>query len=117
MNQFRYLGAREGAPEEPLGGEITRAFWGGITTAVGTRIDNGLFAESFPERCPEYPLTIATNSDALGRAFRAEHPNVAWPLSELQIPATLAGLEAIEFFYRHVSQVTERGWQDRKSVV
>ena len=112
MGGFRYLGEREGPQQEPLRDEIGQAFWGGIAATVGTRINNGAFAESFPEQCPEYPVSVATNAEALGQAFRAEHPNVAWPLNEAQVPRTLAALEAIEFFHLHVSQVAERGWHD-----
>lgn len=103
-----YFSEREGAvpPAEVI--EIGPNFWAGFVALVTQRIWNNAFAESFPLCCSDTNLPNDSDAQSLGSLFSAEVHCVGWPLDPTSKPGTHDILDSVEFFWRHVSEVTER---------
>lgn len=84
--------------------EFSQAIWGGIVALVRSLLANGAFGYQFPENCEDRAGPFGADARNMGLALGAEIPDVAWPLSEWQVPPTLAILDLIEFCYRAVGR-------------
>ena len=100
-----YFSEREGQVLPAHETQIGSIFWGGFVTLVEQRLRSGAFAESFPICCSDTGLPCDSDSEGLGRLFKAEIKSIDWPLNSTSTPNTSDLLNAIEFFWRHVSQV------------
>jgi hypothetical protein len=103
-----YFSEREGFEEPRNEEEIGPEFWAGFVALIRARLNDGSFAEVFPSPCFDTPYPMDCDAGALGRLFAAENGAVAWPLDSDNTPETLATLDGVEFFFRHVSKVTDR---------
>jgi hypothetical protein len=122
-----YFSDREQGPRPRTGETIGSAPWGGLVTAVDTRIAAGAFGVSFPEECPDGHGTAGTDFRGMGLAVLAEIPDLAeaeltgvepwelertkdftgWPLLPEHLPSTLVILDLVEFCHRHVADPIE----------
>lgn len=108
MSAPRYFSERERGASDPASDSLGEEFWKGLLAAIQRRIADGCFAEAFPKQCFESPYPVETDVDALGGAFAGENPSVPWPLRANCLADTLPALDAVEFFAKHVSQVSAR---------
>ena len=108
--QDSYFSERElGAPardQEVIG----QHFWDGFTALIRARVGDGSLAESFPLNCPDAPTPFGCDESAVKQAFSGDVPSGEWPIDSTAVPETLAALDAVEFFCRHVSKPREREW-------
>jgi hypothetical protein len=86
--------------------EISSELWGGIQAFVERGLGTGLFAEDFPEQCPDGAGVYASDRQGFVQTVRAEIRGLDWPSANC-VPPTLAVLDLVEFVYRHASQATE----------
>jgi hypothetical protein len=109
-NEFedRYFSEREGEVPAADQSDVGSEFWGGLVSLVQQRIGNNAFAESFPVTCSDTGLPHDTDVRSMGRLFKAEIRTIEWPLDAESIPTTSNALNAIEFFWRNVSEVTDK---------
>ncbi len=89
--------------------EIGTEAWGGLLTTIRSRIDDGSFACSFEEMCPDGYGPYATDEEAFMTALRAEVPNLPMFIHREEVPSTLQILDVIEFCWRHAAQASKRG--------
>jgi hypothetical protein len=113
MGTGLYFSERERGTEPQDQQEVSQAFWSGLIGFIQARLADGTFAESFPLTCFESPLPVDCNTEALQLAVKGEHPEIPWPLvATSTVPPTLAILDLVEFFHRHVSRPTQRSYHD-----
>ena len=114
----RYFSEREGE-EKPRDSEVIDArTWRGISAEITSRVNDGSFGESYPDRCPDGAVVCGTDEDRFSFAVRAEigdlpedrPPWHAFPHDDP--PRTLAILDLIEFCWRAVSKATSIGYHD-----
>jgi len=67
-------------------------------------MNDGSLAERFPLNCSDAPIPFGSDESVIKPAFQSEFPSMQWPLHLNDIPDTLSVLDAVEFFYRHVSK-------------
>lgn len=108
MDSDFYFSEREGGIARTTEPELSRRFWNGFRSLIQTLMNDGSFAQAFPERCIERPLPVDCDGKALWDALHAEVPGFSWPQNGQDLPDTLVGLDAVEFFARHVSEVASR---------
>ena len=114
----RYFSEREGE-EMPRESEVIDArAWRGISTEITSRVNDGSFGESYPDRCPEGAVTCGTDSDRFSYAIRAEInslPEDGYPWDTFphdDPPPTLVILDLLEFCWRAISKATTIGYHD-----
>jgi hypothetical protein len=81
--------------EPPAGRELdalTVPAWNGIVSLVEVGVVAALFAEDFPEPCPDGRGVVACDARRFGLALRGDVPSLSWPLTEFAMPTTLAVL-------------------------
>lgn len=106
----QYYSDRMRGPRARTGEELTPAAWGGIVSVVERGIGQLLFAEDFPELCPDGAGACGCDRRTLGLAVEAEIPDLRWPLNERDPPPTLAALDLLELIHEHASAPVERGY-------
>ena len=116
MEDNSYFSEREGPLPPRDRDEISEEFWGGFVGLITARLSDGSFAESFPSPCYDTPLPMDCGRLALGGLFKGENPELSWPLDESQTPQTHQALDAVQFFFRHVSCVTQRSAHTSRSL-
>lgn len=96
--------------------EIPHNAWSGLASYIITLIDNGYFAEHFPEQCPEGQGCYGTNEKLLSQGVLAEIPELSWPLvtekksqsfgapNEPFVENYLTILDFVQFCYEHISK-------------
>lgn len=109
---YRYYSERVLGEISPRTEDISTEFWRGFVALVESRSRDGWFAERYPKHCFEAPLPVETDSDALGAAFSAHNPHIAWPFNSSEVPQVLDVLDAIEFFGSLVSKPQTRKYHD-----
>ena len=110
-----YFSEREGQDAEADRMAIGADFWGGFVSIVAQRLGNGGFAEDFPICCSDTGLAHDCDRQAVGLRLRAEVRSIDWPLDPFQNVSTLDVLDSAEFFWRHISNVTERKGHSSRS--
>lgn len=109
MGTDSYFSEKEGiAQSDNTDENLSPEFWAGVVAIINARVEDGSFAQSFPDNCMDDPLPFQTDRRALGDLFSAEHGDIGWPLRQGDVPKVHQALDAIEFFVRIVSQVTDR---------
>lgn len=98
-----YYSERVSGPRSRTATEFTERSWGGIVALVERNVGNNLFADEFPEQCPDGRGVCATDERSLRLAVLAEHPDVAWPLDAQAVPDAPAVLDLIEYLHRIAS--------------
>jgi hypothetical protein len=106
-----YFSEREIGLKPRIENEINDNVWGGLIALIDNLIDQQYFAQTFPERCPDFPDSLehiyGTNRSRMESAIWGHFANFKFPLTELGIPITLTILEFIEFCYEHISKPIE----------
>lgn len=110
-----YFSEREGVVPTAEEAEIGQSFWAGFVALISQRIGNNGFAESFPLCCSDTGLPHDTDVQTLGCLFSAEIHSLKWPLDPGAMPQTAEVLDSAEFFWRHVSEVTDRRGHSSRS--
>jgi hypothetical protein len=108
MEDNSYFSESENPPPPRDRDDISSEFWRGFAGLISSLVNDGSFAESFPSPCYDTPLPMDCDRSALGSLFIGENPHMTWPLHTRQTPKTLQALDAVQFFYRHISRVTQR---------
>jgi hypothetical protein len=90
--------------------EFNEHSWGGIVAIIERGTERGVFADEFPEQCPDGRGVYATNDRNLRLAVLGEHPDFSWPLDPADVPVAPAALDLIEFLHRYASEPMERDW-------
>ncbi|HEV2362438.1 MAG TPA: hypothetical protein VGS21_12105 [Acidimicrobiales bacterium] len=117
-----YYSDRERGPVPRTAEAFSLAAWGGVVSAITTRVTNGSFGGAFPEECPDGRGVCGTALHAMGLAVLAEIPALAeaaptgayvggnfsgWPPAAQMLPSTLAILDLIEFCTQRVAEPRE----------
>lgn len=95
--------------------QVTPTAWRGIATVIQGRLDNRSFGARFPEMCPDGAGACGVDQKAFWDALRAEIPTLdseypGFPLAEGMPPPLHNLMDMIEFCWRSVSRVEERGY-------
>jgi hypothetical protein len=81
--------------------------WAAILQLLERSVSRNTLAEDFPEPCPDgLGETYATDRNAVLETIQAEIPDLPWPMSNRDLPPTLAVLDLIQFMHRHASKAT-----------
>jgi hypothetical protein len=107
MSEHRYFSERQSGEQARDRDEVDEPFWRAFVGLINSYLAGNWFTQSFPETCFESPHPIECDTQSLSSVFRAEIPEVGWPLAPDSQPGTLAVLDAVEFFARIVSKPTE----------
>jgi hypothetical protein len=105
-----YFSDREQGPKPRTGTEITEGAWKGIVIAIGRRVTDGSFGQSFPEMCDDGRGPVGTNEKMLRDAIESEIPDLEWPWRGRELPSTYDALDFIEFCYRHIASPIKGDW-------
>jgi hypothetical protein len=105
-----YFSDREQGPKPRTGTEITEGAWKGIVIAIGRRVTDGSFGQSFPEMCDDGRGPVGTNEKILRDAIESEIPDLEWPWRGRELPSTYDALDFIEFCYRHIASPIKGDW-------
>ena len=108
MEDNSYFSESESPPLPRDRDDISSEFWRGFAGLISSLVNDGSFAQSFPLPCYDTPLPMDCDRSALGNLFIGENPDMTWPLDREQTPKTLQALDAVQFFYRHISRVSQR---------
>lgn len=85
--------------------EIGPVAWGRLVGIVQTSLTRNLFAQSFPEACPDGAPVAGTDVVSFWAAFEGDLPDLnRRALDHDKPPSTLAALDMVEFVSRHVSE-------------
>src|SRR4051812_10137969 len=98
-----YYSERVSGPRSRTETEFTERSWGGIVALVERSAANNVFADEFPEHCPDGRGVCATDERSLRLAVLAEHPEVTWPLDPQAVPDAPAVLDLVEYLHRIAS--------------
>jgi hypothetical protein len=103
-----YFGEREFGLKPRIEHEINDNVWGGLIALINNLIEEQYFAQSFPERCLDFPNSLdhiyGTNLSRMKLAIKGDFANFQFPPIELDRPLTLTILEFIEFCHKHISK-------------
>ena len=111
-----YFSEREHGESPRINHEISPTVWGGISSLIQRRIDDGSFGKSFPEGCPDNPMwSYGVNGHSFTVAIKAEIPALAgearvWQFSSIDMPETTVILDVIEFCWEYVSKPEQGGY-------
>lgn len=94
-----YYSEEVSGPRTRTKSEFDERSWGGIIALVRRGIATGVFAEEFPELCPDGRGVYATDERSLRLAILAEHPTISWPLDTTNVPDAPAVLDLLEFLH------------------
>ena len=82
--------------------------WLAIRALILSRIRNGAFGAGYPDTCPDGPVVVGCDEDAMKAAMSAEVPDVPdrawWSEEEMRRPTTLQVLDMIQFCWRAVGK-------------
>lgn len=99
-----YFSDRQHGPSPRTREDLPSNVWGGIITEIGSRVGDGSFGATYPDRCVDNPSSIyGTDEDAFARALVAEIPDLAWPLRADTQPELATVFDLIEFCSRAVA--------------
>ena len=90
--------------------ELTDAVWGGLVAIVDSGVNGNLFAQDFPERCPDTDkaAVIGCDRSAFYLALRGDLPTIELPMRPGDAPTVLDALDLVEFLHSHASEASER---------
>jgi hypothetical protein len=108
MNDNSYFSEREQGTMPRNREEITRGFWYGFVSYIESRISDGSFAEEFPVNCQIHNYPLGTDKEGIGSRLWGEIEHCSWPLDPNDVPDTITAMDVVEFFYRHISKVTDQ---------
>lgn len=94
---------------------VTPAAWRGIAALIRVRLDDGSFGARFPETCPDGAGACGTNEKLFWEALTAEIPILTESemlLYQEDPPPLLELMDVIEFCWRSVGKVRQRGYHD-----
>lgn len=90
--------------------EIGPVVWRRLVGIVQTALNRNLFAQSFPEPCPDGAPVAGTDQASFWAAFEGDLPELdRSALNRGEPPSTLAALDLVEFASRHVSEPKGEG--------
>ncbi len=107
---MKYFSERERGERERVVEEIGDTAWKGIFALVSARIDDGSFAASYPEQCPDGRGPVGTDRIAFYRAMRAEIPDLPermpwqYPDEMEDEVGTIDILDILEFCWRNIGK-------------
>src|ERR1051326_6522923 len=81
---------------------ITPEAWAGIWAIITTRLQNGSFANLFPEQCPDGYGVVGHDPALFEAAIRGD--GLTWPVEKDNAPDTLAVLDLLEFCHANVAK-------------
>lgn len=113
MKTVSYFSDREQGEAPRTAMEVTPVAWSGIAAVIRVRLADGSFGSRFPEICPDGAGACGTNEALFWKALTAEIP--ALTESEMLLyqedpPPLLELMDVIEFCWRSVGRVRQRGY-------
>ena len=105
-----YYSEQISGPRSRTETEFTERSWGGIVALVQRGAASGVFAEGFPEQCPDGRGVCGTDERSLRLAVLAEHPESSWPLDSTAVPEAPAALDLIEFLHDRASDPMQKDY-------
>ncbi len=105
-----YYSEQVSGPRSRTQTDFNERSWGGIVALVERGVANNVFAEEFPEQCPDGRGVCATDERSLRLAVLAEHPSISWPLDPATVPDPPAALDLIEFLHEFASDPTQEDY-------
>jgi len=106
----KFFSDRELGRREPWEVEISQGAWGGLWSAIRTRIAHGSFGYRFPLACFDGNAVAGCDETAFFGALHGQIPDL--DLRPGQTPETLAALDALEFCYAAIAEPHHHGWHD-----
>lgn len=108
-NEMLYFSEREHGESPRVNREISPTVWGGISSLIQGRINDGSFGKSFSEVCSDNSMWVCgVDIRSFKAAIEAEIPalslELVWQFSTIDTPYTTAILDVIEFCWRKVSK-------------
>ena len=69
---MRYFSERERGECSRTSDDIGEGAWGGIQALIKSRVEDGSFGKTYPEKCPDGTVPCGTDEKSLEQAVRAE---------------------------------------------
>src|SRR5581483_9289266 len=103
-----YFSDRSFGPPPRVLTDMDETLRGAIVEVIRGRADDGSFGAEYPDRCPDNPSVIGTDTRALRAAIIARALHNPFQ-READVPTTLQVLDLIEFGYEKIAQPRRRG--------
>lgn len=110
-----YFSDRERGAKPQTATEITPTAWQGIAALIQVRLEDDSFGARFPETCPDGAGVCGANTTLFWATLRAEIPALAENdhlFYRQEPPPILDLMDLIEFCWRSVGKVEQRGYHD-----
>jgi hypothetical protein len=105
-----FFSDREQGQSEPTEVEISERAWGGLWSAIQTRIADGSFGYRYPLACFDGNAVAGCDGEAFYGALYGQVPDLE--IKRGQAPDTLPVLDALEFCHAAVAEPHHHGWHD-----
>lgn len=107
-----YFSDKERGPRPRTDETINQVVWDSIAALVQSLVADGSFGISFPDVCPDGSDVVGTNRNSWRKVLLAEHPEIKWPFTTDEVPATLAVLDLVEFTHGHIGKPVQGTYHD-----
>ncbi len=105
-----YFSDREVGPAPRILDELPDAAWRGIVAVFNRSLDSNLFAEAFPEQCPDGEGICGTSRSDLIDTLVSHIPDLGdWPRADAN-PGTVPAMDLLEFGWRYSAESTARSY-------
>jgi hypothetical protein len=101
-----YFSDRELGPAPRIIDELPDAAWRGIVAVFNRSLDSNLFAEAFPEQCPDGEGISGTSRSNLIDTLVSHVPDLGnWPRPDAN-PGMVPAMDLVEFCWRYSAEPT-----------
>ena len=105
-----YFSDREYGPTPRVSDELPDAAWRGILATFNRSLDSNLFAEAFPDQCPDGEGISGTSRSNLVDTLVSHIPDFdGWPLAGTN-PGVVPAMDFVEFCWRYSAATRSRDY-------